>query len=143
MSRVTALILHTAAVAGLAGCASDEAPTWAELDRRERLVFMTDEVEPTMRAIFQEHDQERWASFGCESCHGADAAGRDYEMPAVLGALPLDNTLEVAEMRNPELTAFMLEEVFPTMAALLDEPKFDQTTEPDGFRCVGCHVVAP
>lgn len=143
MVRVFALILRSAAVVCLAGCASDDVRTWADLDRDERLAFMTDEVEPTMRAIFQEHDEERWASFGCETCHGADAVDRDYEMPSVLGALPLENTIEVAEMRNPEMTAFMLDDVFPTMAALLDEPKFSETTEPDGFRCVRCHVVAP
>lgn len=128
---------------GLAACASEDAPTWAALDRQERLAFMTDEVEPTMRAIFQERDAQRWASFGCESCHGPDPVGSDYEMPAFLPALPLDGTLEAAQMRNPEMTAFMLDEVFPTMAALLDEPKFNETTAPDGFRCVRCHLVAP
>jgi hypothetical protein len=142
MQHALALLLRSVTVAFLAGCTT-ESPTWADLDYDERLAFMTNEVEPTMRAIFQENDAVRWSEFACETCHGADAVARDYEMPNVLGALPLENTIEVAQMRNPEMTAFMLDDVFPTMAALLDEPKFNETTEPDGFRCVRCHVVAP
>src|SRR5204863_3505383 len=83
-------------------CADQQSPTWAELDRPERLAFMTDEVEPMMRAIFQERDPQRFAAFGCPSCHGPDPEGSDYAMPAFLGALPLEGTIEAAEQRNPE-----------------------------------------
>jgi hypothetical protein len=125
-----------------AACAADDGPRWAELDREERIAFMTEEVEPTMREIFVDHDAMRFAAFGCPSCHGPDPEGSDYAMPAFLGPLPLEGTLEAAQMRDPVMTAFMLDEVFPTMAALLDEEKFHETEAPDGFRCVRCHLVA-
>jgi hypothetical protein len=128
----------------LSACAADDrAPSWADLDRDERIVFMTEEVEPTMREIFIGFDATRFAAFGCPSCHGPTPEQSDYAMPAFLGPLPLEGTLEAAEMRNPEMTAFMLDEVFPTMAALLDEEKFAEVEAPDGFRCVRCHLVAP
>lgn len=126
----------------IAACADDDAPTWADFDRRKRLEYMTDVVEPTMRDIFVERDPAYAASFGCPSCHGPDPEGSEYSMPAFLPPLPLDGTLEAAEARDPEMTEFMLAEVFPTMAELLGEEKFSETDAPDGFRCVRCHVVA-
>jgi hypothetical protein len=127
----------------IVACDDAAATTWAELDRTERIAFMTEEVEPTMRELFVARDPERYAGFGCPSCHGPDPEGADYAMPAFLGPLPLEGTLEAAELRDPAMTAFMLDEVFPTMAALLDEEKFHETEAPDGFRCVRCHLVAP
>jgi len=117
-------------------------PSWPDLDRTARLAFMTDEVEPTMREVFQARDPARYADFGCPSCHGPDPEGSDYAMPAFLPPLPLEGTLEAAEARNPEMTAFMLDEVFPTFVALIDEEKYDEVAAPDGYRCVGCHLVA-
>ena len=122
-------------------CSSDRSASWAELDREARLTFMTEEVEPTMRDIFVAFDATRFAAFGCPSCHGPEPEANDYAMPAFLGPLPLEGTLEAAEMRDPEMTAFMLDDVFPTMAALLDEEKFAEGDAPDGFRCVLCHLV--
>lgn len=134
-------LLTTALV--LAACQEVTFVSWSTMDRGERLDYMTDEVEPTMREIFQTRDAQRYAAFGCPSCHGPDPEGTDYAMPAFLGPLPLDGTLEAAQMRDPAMTAFMLDEVFPTMAELLDEEKFHETDAPDGFRCVRCHLVAP
>ncbi len=126
----------------VAACTADDEPRWAELDREQRIAFMTEKVEPTMREVFVGYDPMRFAAFGCPSCHGPDPEGRDYQMPAFLQPLPLEGTLEAAEMRNPEMTTFMLDEVFPTMAAMLGEQKFHETDAPDGFRCVRCHLVA-
>ncbi len=137
--RVRALAI----VMSVAACQEVHAVSWSQLDREERLAYMTDEVEPTMREIFLERDPQRYAGFGCPSCHGPDPEGVDYAMPAFLGPLPQDGTLEAAELRDPEMTAFMLAEVFPTMADLLGEQKFHETDAPDGFRCVRCHLVAP
>lgn len=103
---------------------------------------MTQTVEPTMRDIFQARNPVLYADFGCPSCHGADPEGSDYVMPAFLPPLPLDGTLEAAMARNPEMAAFMLDEVFPTFVALIDEEKYDEAAAPGGYRCVGCHLVA-
>lgn len=114
---------------------------WADLDFTERVTFMTRMVRPTMRDIFQARDPELYEDFDCESCHGPDGEANDYEMPTFLYPLPLEGTLEAAEARDPELTAFMVEEVHPAMAALLGEARFNASTAPDGFRCTRCHQV--
>lgn len=137
MRRSSAALL---ALAVVTGCADE--PTWDQLDRAARLEYMTDVVLPTMRDIFQAHDPERHAGFSCATCHGDDLVAVDYAMPNALTPLPLDGTLAAAEARDPETTAFMLDEVFPAMAALLGREKYSHDAAPDGFRCVGCHRVA-
>ena len=129
--------------AALLSCTEPAAePTWAERDFDERFQYMNDVVLPTMKEIFEEHDPQRFAGFTCAHCHGVDGPTTDYAMPAFLPALPLEGTLEVAEERDPAMTAFMLDEVFPTIVELLDEEKFDHEVAPDGFRCTRCHLVA-
>jgi len=130
-------------VLALAACSEAEPGGWDGLDRNERIAFMEDEVLPRMTAIFAEHDPQRFASFACESCHGIDMIDADYEMPHALTALPLDDTLEVAQARNPEMTALMLDDVFPVMVELLGADKYNEQTAPDGLRCTICHLVAP
>ena len=129
------------------GCAeSDDGPElagWASFDREEKLLYMSDVVEPAMREIFQARDPQRWASFSCHSCHGVDYVAQDYAMPADLFALPLEGTIDTAMAHDPEMTAFMLEEVFPVFVDLIGETKYAPDSNPDGYRCVGCHAVAP
>lgn len=120
--------------------ADDGPPTFDDLDFDERVELMTFEVLPTMREIFQARDPERWAAFSCDTCHGPDFAALQYDMPQTLPALPRDGTLEAAEAIDPDMTAFMLDEVFPVMTELLGREKFHHDTAPNGFRCIGCHV---
>src|SRR5690606_33198906 len=128
------------AVVAVAGCSAPSAdPTWDELDRDARLEYMAEVVLPTMREIFQAHDPQRYAAFSCSTCHGEDLVDVDYAMPNALAPLPLDDTLAQAEALDPEMTAFMLDEVFPVMAELLGREKYNHDAAPDGFRCVGCH----
>lgn len=124
------------------GCSSQEQGTWEDFDAQERLEYMNEVVFPTMREIFQEEDPERFAGFSCESCHGSNRLEVDHAMPNALGPLPLDGTLEAAEARNPQMTAFMLDDVFPVIVDLLDYERFSHDENPDGFRCTGCHLVA-
>lgn len=132
----------TIVLAGLvAGCAEDEGHVWADFDREQRLQYMTQTVLPTMREIFVARDPQRYASFACESCHGADMLDVDYAMPNALFPLPLDGTLDAARAQDEQMTQFMLDEVFPTMVELLDEDKYSEATG-KGYRCVGCHLVA-
>jgi hypothetical protein len=117
-------------------------PTWAEKGREARLAYMTDVVLPTMREIFQARDPARYAGFTCATCHGDDHVAADYAMPNALTPLPIDGTLDAARAIDPDMTTFMLDEVFPVMADLLGRDKYNQGSAPDGFRCVGCHRVA-
>jgi hypothetical protein len=96
-----------------------------------------------MRELFQDLDPVRYEGFDCETCHGANLVEVDYRMPNALPALPLEGTLEAAHARNPQMTQFMLDEVFPVFVELIGREKFDHDTRPDGFRCTGCHLVAP
>lgn len=127
----------------LAACAEPSPRTWDELDRTERAAFMLEEVLPRMADIFAAHDPERFAGFACESCHGVDLVDVDYAMPNALGALPTEGTLEVAMARDPVMTQFMLDDVFPVMVELLDGEKYSESDAPDGLRCTICHLVAP
>jgi hypothetical protein len=104
------------------------------------MLFMTDAVLPVMRSVFEAYDP--MVDVGCETCHGHDMVQVDYRMPNVLASLPLEGTLEAADARDPEATQFMLDEVFPVMAELLGRDRYNAASAPDGFRCVGCHLVA-
>ena len=130
-------------------------------------------------ARFMEHDVMPWARQAlarivggadrvtCETCHGADAELRDWQMPAV-AALPEPDVrargFEVysggmdAQMRNAiygyaaeseksAKAAYMREVVMPGMAALLHRPAYDFTRTYEHNRgrnalgCYHCHKV--
>jgi hypothetical protein len=47
-------------------------------------------------------------------------------------------------VKDPEhgrWSQFMLDEVWPQMAALLEVPVFNPETNPNGFSCSSCHMV--
>lgn len=130
-------------------------------------------------ARFMEHDVMPWARevlarikggpdrVTCETCHGADAEARDWQMPAV-AVLPepdfRDRGWEIysagmdAQMRNAiygyateseksAKAAYMREVVMPGMAALLRRPAYDFTRSyefnqsRDALGCYHCHRV--
>lgn len=107
----------------------------------ERKAYMRDVVVPAMEPLFLAYDGERYAAFGCKTCHGADARERDYAMPnPALFTLHPSGTEEqkrvVAE--REEAARFMFNAVTPTMRKLLDAPRFDAATA-TGFACFSCH----
>jgi len=123
------------------GTGDDGETVWAEMDAAQRHDYMVEVVNPRMREIFVAHDSGRYANFSCESCHGTDPEASEWAMPAFLGPLPLEGTLEAAEARNPEQTQFMLDEVFPEFVELLGDTRY-APDNPDGYRCTGCHLIA-
>ena len=103
----------------------------------------------------------------CETCHGADHAARDWQMPGV-AALPKPDVADhgwehysasmdaqmrnaiygyVAESDNQARARYMREVVMPGMAALLRRPAYDFTKSYDynrthfAFGCYHCHNV--
>lgn len=113
---------------------------WAEMSHEERGAYMADVVLPEMRALFQAHDAERYADFGCATCHGENAHDVNFEMPNRL--LPLSHDDIGATFASSEPGAvFMTQTVWPRMAALVGEPPFDPATN-EGFRCYDCHAEA-
>jgi hypothetical protein len=106
---------------------------WADLSFTERIVYMEEIVEPTMRELFQEFDPIEFADFGCETCHGPDATDIEFDLPN--GVTPISFPLDVSEPGVAEQADFMDEVVKPEMAALVDKEPF-----PSGsFGCFACH----
>jgi hypothetical protein len=128
--------------------------------------FMESDVMPWARATLGrlKGGPERIA---CETCHGAHAATRGWEMPAV-ATLPLRDVRDrgwetystsmdtqmrnaiygyVAESDNQAKAAYMREVVMPGMARLLHRPAYDFTQSYEYNRtqhalgCYHCHKV--
>ncbi len=96
-------------------------------------------VYPKMKSIFQGHDAQAYANFGCETCHGESGEANKYKMPNDLFGLPSTGTLDAAHDYDAEEAKFMLEKVLPAMAELLGETNFGPET-PASFTCTSCHT---
>src|SRR6478735_4972013 len=53
-----------------------------KLSYDEKRAFMKDHVVPTMKPLFQKFDGEKFASFGCKTCHGKEPQKVKYKMPS-------------------------------------------------------------
>jgi hypothetical protein len=150
------------------GYAADDPiqPGGTKRTRADILTFMENDVMPWARQTFArlkggpEH-------VTCQTCHGADAAARDWQMPAV-AALPVPDVREAgwetysggmdAQMRNAiygyladsdkQMKAgYMRETVMPGMSRLLHRPAYDFAQPYDYNRsrralgCYHCHKV--
>ena len=111
-------------------------PTWAEMTRDQKIEHMEHVVVPAMAAKFQSWDAQRFAEFGCQTCHGPSAAQGRFEMPNP--ELPHLGDFEELEQSKPRVVEFMTE-VEVEMADLLDMEPYDPQTH-EGFGCGQCHV---
>ncbi len=122
-------------------CADYAAPgAWEDLDEEERRAYMTCVVVPTMAPMFQEFDEERFAGFGCVTCHGEDREAVEHEMPNGLEELPLSG-FPFSNSSDPDeaaIGAFMEDDVVGEMAQLLGRSR--NPNSPDYFGCYDCHV---
>ena len=136
------IFLALAATVSLAACTADEPLTYPEMSFEQRFQFMNDVVLPEMRATFSEFDPA-YASMTCATCHGSGAAEGTYTMPSAdLPILPSEEEFPEYAMR-PEISAwatFMVDDVWPQMADLLDMPMFDPAANPAGLSCANCHL---
>jgi cytochrome c553 len=109
--------------------------------RDEKRAFMAARVLPRMRQVFQGLDPKGNASFGCETCHGADREVVDFRMPNSLYALPEKDTIAEATSYDEKTTKFMMEQVVPAFAALLSEKPgtLGNPGSPGGITCFTCH----
>lgn len=114
---------------------------WPEMSHDDRLDYMATVVYPLMEEKFLAFDAERFADFGCETCHGDDASDRDYKMPSndlmALHPTGSEEQIEVVRTMRP-MAVFMFNDVVPTMRTLLGAPEFDVATG-TGFSCYTCH----
>lgn len=151
-----------AAVAGCGGATAEQATTaaastersepeiaappapWAELSFDDRKAHMAHEVLPAMASVFESYDQEAYAGFSCDGCHGDDMRERGFAMPSpALPALYPTGTPEQRQMvrEHPRMVRFMFNRVLPTMQKLLGAEPFDEETG-RGFSCFACHPRA-
>lgn len=117
------------------------APTeWSNMNRDERLAYMQTTVNPEMQAMFQEFDGERFADFGCATCHGPNMVEADFAMPN--GVAPLDPSHIPAMFASEQpMAVFMTREVWPRMGELLGEALYTEENV-TGFSCMHCHATA-
>lgn len=110
---------------------------WDTMSHEAKGEYMHDVVVPEMKALFQAHDAEEYASFGCKTCHGEDARDVGFEMPNGLPVLDPNQIGEYFGSDDP-MAVFMTQTVWPRMAALLGEERYDSETH-QGFSCFNCH----
>jgi hypothetical protein len=94
-----------------------------------------------MTERFQSRDATRFASFGCRTCHGEDAAARGFAMPnpGLPVLFPTGSAEQQATVeQHPDAVRFMFQVVVPDMATLLGMPTYDETTQ-QGMSCYHCH----
>jgi hypothetical protein len=108
-----------------------------KLDHDAKVRFMRAKVLPPMRVAFQKFDAEKFANFGCKTCHGKNAAQRKYKMPNP--DLPaLDFAAIERGQQKPQVVNFMSRVVKPQIAKIFDRPQ-GWAFQP-GHGCLECHV---
>ena len=109
---------------------------WADMNPEQRGEHMKVNVKPKMATLFQAFDGERYAEFGCKTCHGEDAEANQFAMPNP--DLPKLDNFEELKQKQPKMMEFMMTQVVPNMASLVDQEPYNPETQ-TGFGCGGCH----
>lgn len=108
---------------------------WGEMSHEEKEFDMIGRFHPIYRELFQQQDAERWAEFGCETCHGPDMQERNFEMPAThLPPIPEPGSERYTRARGvlTDMYEFM-EQTTENMGTMLGD---------EDFTCYGCHPQA-
>jgi hypothetical protein len=108
-----------------------------KLDHDQQIQFMKEVVVPTMGPLFKNHDAQKYAEFGCKTCHGEGAEKGEFDMPNP--NLPKLNFADMSKHKKEDLD-WMGKEIKPTMAKLLKEAEYSPEN-PKGFGCLQCHTA--
>ena len=146
MKRISiAVCLFVAACGG--GQDDDPAaePTaYKDMSFEQRVMFMNDVVLPEMKAIFVAFDP-KFEGMSCVTCHGNGTIDGTYAMPSSeVPRLPATEEEFLEYIKDPEKgkwSQWMMDEVWPEMARLLEVPVYDPEKNPNGFSCSNCHKV--
>lgn len=109
---------------------------WEEMSHEEKEFDMIGRFHPIYRELFQQQDAERWADFGCETCHGPDMRERNFDMPAThLPPIPEPGSERYTRARGvlTDMYTFMEEQVTANMQTMLGAEE---------FTCNSCHPTA-
>jgi mono/diheme cytochrome c family protein len=149
MKSLSCLLFVATAACGSKSTATSTAPTsesaqvvlpdvpFDDLDHDQKIEFMKQKVVPAMEPIFKNHDPQEFAEFGCQTCHGAQAAKGHFDMPST--DLPKLDFKDTSKFKKEDLE-WMAQQVKPAMAKLLSRPEYTPET-PTGFGCQNCHMV--
>jgi len=107
------------------------------LDHEQREEFMKQKVVPVMKALFQKHDADDFADFGCQTCHGPQVKDDQFAMPNP--NLPKLNLRDLGNFKKEDVE-WMQHEIAPTMSKILNLPMASKEN-PKGFGCPVCHPV--
>lgn len=140
-----AACLFLAACGGSDDDTTEPEPTaYEDMTFDQRVVFMNNVVLPQMKATFVKFDP-KFEGMGCVTCHGDGATDGTYAMPSPqIPRLPATEEEFYEYVKDPEhgrWAQWMLDEVWPQMANLLQVPMFDPEKNPTGFSCSNCHMV--
>lgn len=112
---------------------------WADKTFKQRQEYMGITFLKAQKKSFKAHDEAAFSGFKCQTCHGDDMKETNFAMPTE-SLLPLDpkDPVGVAMEFDEDITKFMLEQVVPESAKLLDMEPYNPETG-KGFSCFGCH----
>ena len=120
-----------------------EPTAYVDMNFEQRVAFMTDDVLPQMTEVFVAFDP-KFESMSCATCHGDGATDGSFAMPSPqIPPLPATEEEFYEYVKDPEharWSQFMLDQVWPQMADLLQVPMFDHEANPNGFSCSNCHT---
>ncbi len=122
--------------------AGNAPPTYAQMNRTQRITFMSTVVLPEMTKTFSAFDAT-YKNMSCVTCHGSGVADGTYAMPSPqVPPLPASEEAFLEYIKDPEharWAQFMMDKVWPQMADLLKVDKYDETHQ-SGFSCSNCHT---
>jgi hypothetical protein len=106
------------------------------LPKDQKVTFMSARVVPNMSKVFKTANADRYAQFGCKTCHGPEFKDPKEALPK----LSMKDGKMTAFTEKPEVAKFMAEKVVPEMASAMGMKPYDPATH-EGFGCGGCHTV--
>lgn len=144
MKRISMALCLLVAACGGESEPAPEPTAYADMSFQQREAFMSEVVLPKMTETFVKFDA-KFKGMDCKTCHGDGATDGSYAMPsAQIPPLPATEEAFAEYVKDPEharWSQFMLDEVWPQMASMLQVPVFDPNTNPTGFSCSNCHTV--
>ena len=139
VTPLLALSLLACGPHGETGVPEGQSKPWADMDDDERMQHMAAVVMPRMQAVFQGHDPDRFADFGCATCHGSGSSNGTFDMPnPELPKLDAANLYKQHRKASPDITKLMWKEVEPAMGESL---ALTYGLGEAQLSCKSCHIV--